>query len=190
MKQQGSEIQEFGHLLSKTFDAKTKVQTHWVIVKSVDWDAKTMVATGVKDDLDFYDVILGLGSINLKPKVDSLCLIGIILNKEASVFLINAQEIETYELIDSTGFKLELNDGLMTINGTGFSGLVKAPELKTQIDKNTQLLEKIKQVFSQWVPIPGDGGSALKGLSSSFTSLETADLNNIENTTVKHGDGN
>ena len=190
MKQKGSEIQEFGSLLDMTFKAKTKVQTHWVKTKTVDWETKTMVATGVKDDLDFFDVILGLGSINLKPKVGSLCLIGIILNKEASVFLINAQEIEAYELVDSTGFKLELNEGLMTINGAAFSGLVKAPELKLQIDKNTKLLEKIKQAFNQWSPIPEDGGSALKGLSSSFTSLETANLDDIENPTVKHGNGN
>jgi 3-dehydroquinate synthase class II len=190
MKKKGSELQEFGSLLDKTLNAKTKIQTHWVKVKTVNWEEKTMICTGVKDELDFNDVLLGLGSVNRKPKLDSLCLIGIILNQDASAFLIEASEIEAYELIDSTGFKLELNEGLMTINGSNYSGLVKAPELRTQVDKNTKIIEMIQNVFNSWTVIPEDGGAALKALVSQFTGLQRADLSDIENNTVKHGNGN
>lgn len=63
-------------------------------VKSVDWPNRKMVATGLVDDLEYYDVLLGLGHVDKKPRVGSKCLLGIIGNHEAFTFLVHAAEVE------------------------------------------------------------------------------------------------
>lgn len=183
----GNNIREFASLLTQKGKELIGVQTHWVVVKSVDWNAKTMVATGVVDDLDFHNVVLGLGSNYRKPSIGSKCLIGIINNDGAVTFLIDCEVIEGFELIDKTGFKFSLNNGKMTINGDTLGGLAKAKELKKQLDKNTLILKNIQSVFMSWVPVANDGGASLKALVNSFTNLNRADLSNIENEKVKHG---
>lgn len=90
----GKNIQEFGELLGRSMNKKVKIQTHWCKVSEVNWDDKTMTVNAVHDDLPFNNVLLGLGSFYRKPKVDSLCLIGIIANQEAEAFLIDAEAFE------------------------------------------------------------------------------------------------
>lgn len=179
---------EFKKLINEKMKSKVPVQTEWVKVSSVNWDEKTMVAIGENNGLEYFDVLLGLGSVNIKPKLDTLALVGSIHNGEAC-FMISCEEIDSYEIIDKSGFKLSLNNGLMTINGESFGGIVDAKELKTQSDKNTAILQNIQTVFNSWVPVPNDGGASLKALVTSFVSLQRADLSNIENTTIKHGNG-
>lgn len=180
-------VGEFNKLLAQRIKELIPMQTHWAEVKSVDWDKRTMTAIGTVDQLEFYGVLLGMGAEARKPAIGSRCLIGTIQNQSAGAYLIWAHEIEEYELKDKTGFKVSLKNGEMTINGDGFGGLVNAQELKTQLDKNTAILNQIQQTFSSWVPVAEDGGAALKSLSGSFTGMPTADLSNIENPKIKHG---
>lgn len=183
----GSNIIEFGKLLTSKTKKLIDVQTHWCTVKEVDWDKKTMTATGVIDGCDFFEVNLGIGSISRNPTIDSKCIIGIINNNAADAFLIECESVDEIEISDATGFKLLLKDGKMTINGETFGGIVNAIELKTQVDKNTAVLEAIKTVFQSWVTVPNDGGASLKTASAAFVSLDTADLSNIQNDKIKHG---
>lgn len=183
----GNNITELGKVLNERTKKMIDVQTHWCNVKSVDWDNKLMIATGLVDDLDFFDVNLGVGSVFKKPKLQTKCLIGIINNNIADAFLIDCDEIEELEITDKTGFKISLNNGLLKINGDVLGGIVKAKELKTQLDKNTLILQKIQEAFTNWVPVPQDGAAALKSLSSQFISLNRSDLSNIENNKIKHG---
>jgi len=183
----GSNIIEFGNLLNRHSKKSNEVQTHWVIAKEIDWENKTMTATGVIDELDWYNILLGLGSSYKRPAIDSKCLIGIVNNNSAAAFLIECEILDEIEISDKTGFKLTLKDGLLTINGEAFGGIVKADELKTQIDKNTEIIKQIQLAFQNWTPIPEDGGAALKALVSGLTGLERADLSGIKNDKVKHG---
>lgn len=88
----GNNISEFNKIL-KDRAKNAVVQTHWCTVKAVDWAGRNMTATGIIDGLDFHNVQLGLGSVNIKPKVGTKCLVGIIANNAASSFLISAEEI-------------------------------------------------------------------------------------------------
>lgn len=97
----GDNITELGAVLNERTKKLIDVQTHWCNVKSVDWDKKTMVATGLVDDLDFFDVNLGVGSIYKKPKIKTKCLIGIINNNIADAFLIECDEVE--EIVFTSG---------------------------------------------------------------------------------------
>ncbi|MEO6176938.1 MAG: hypothetical protein ABIP27_17425 [Flavobacterium circumlabens] len=181
-------LTEFKNLMHEKMQQKVPIQTEWVKVSSVDWEDKTMVAIGEDNGLEYFDVVLGLGSINIRPKVESLALVGSIHNGEAC-FMISCEEIEEIELIDKTGFKVSLNDGLLLLNGDQFGGIVNAKELKTQVDKNTEILNKIQSVFKSWVPTPNDGGASLKTLVTEFVNLPLTDLGNIQNDKIKHGNG-
>lgn len=86
-------LEEFNRLLGQRIRELIPIQTTWATVKSVKWDTKTMTATGLNDDLDYFDVLLGIGSQARKPKVGTKCLIGIIGNS-ANAFLIEADELE------------------------------------------------------------------------------------------------
>ena len=98
--------------LSELQKNNTPTQTVWVEVKEVDWEEKTMTALGIADDLEYYDVLLGLGSVDVKPKVGSNCLIGFINNSETLPFLIMADEVEEIDVnVDNCQFKI--NDGFL-----------------------------------------------------------------------------
>lgn len=184
----GKELSKFKKLLTDRITSKIPIQTEWAKVSSVDLENKTMVAIGELNNLEYHDCLLGLGSIITVPKIDSLVLIGSIHNGEAC-FLISAEEIDTIQLTDSTGFKVSLNAGEMKINGEAFGGIVNAVELKEQLDKVKAIVAGIQNAFSNWAVVGGDGGAGLKALSNSFTNLENGDFSNIENPTIKHGDG-
>lgn len=181
-------LTEFKNLMHEKMQQKVPIQTEWVKVSSVDWEDKTMVAIGEDNGLEYFDVVLGLGSINIRPKVDSLALVGSIHNGEAC-FMISCEEFDEIEFIDSSGFKVSLKDGLLLLNGDQFGGIVNAKELKAQVDKNTEILKQMQTVFNTWSPVPNDGGASLKAMVSSFVSLPRTDLGNIQNTKIKHGDG-
>lgn len=182
------EMNIFGEYLRRS-QGKASASCAWAKVTKVDWDAKTMDCMGVEDELEYFDVLLGLGSEYRKPAKNSLVLIGSINNNDASMQLIHASKIEEWELQDIQGFKISLKDGKLTLNGESLGGLVDAKEVKSQVEKNSKLLEKIQSVFSNWTPVAQDGGSALKVASSQFLGMETADMSNIENPKILHGNG-
>jgi len=182
-----TKISEFNRLLGQRIKELIPVQTFWVVCKSVDWENKTMTAIGQTDDLEYEEVSLGNGSIFRKPVVDTICLLGITENNGAIVFLIDADEVEEYLIVEKTGFKICLNADGLSLNGESLGGIVKAKELKTQVDRNTEILKQIQTAFQNWVTVPQDGGAALKTLSASFTGLPRADLAGIENEKIKHG---
>jgi len=88
------------------------IQTVWVTVSEVDWEDRTMTAIGIDDELEYYDVLLGLGSVDLKPKIGSDCLIGIIENRDTASFLIMVDEIEEID-INADRCQLNINDGFL-----------------------------------------------------------------------------
>ena len=88
------------------------VQTTWVTAKEVDWENRTMMATGLADDLDFHNIALGLGSFDCKPKIGSACLIGMIDNNTTTSFLIMAEEVEEID-VNVKDCQLKINNGFL-----------------------------------------------------------------------------
>lgn len=74
------------------------------------------------------------------------------------------------------------------LNGYQYGGLIVYDKIKTEIDKNSQFLDQLKQILDSWVPVAQDGGAALKAAWTAISStVQTADLSDITNDTVKHG---
>lgn len=96
-------------------NSKIPIQTVWVEVLEVDWEARTMTAVGIDDEVEYYDVLLGLGSIDLKPVIGSDCLIGIIENRDTSSFLIMINDVEEINLNTKTGISIKLSKDEITV---------------------------------------------------------------------------
>ena len=105
-------IQAFNELLSQRIRELIPVQTAYAICKEVNWEEKTMIATGQTDNLDYYEVDLGKGSELKKPKPGTLCLIGIIENSAANAFLIEAQELEELQIKTATTQLIVKEEGI------------------------------------------------------------------------------
>lgn len=107
------QLNEFHRLLIETIKGKIKPQLVWAIVTEVDWEEKTMTAEGLIDELAFFDVSLGLGSVYKKPKVGSKCLLGVLENKAAATFLIEAEAIEEMQIVSDTANFIIKEDGFI-----------------------------------------------------------------------------
>jgi hypothetical protein len=113
-----NEIDEFDILLSEKIKKAIPQVLQWATVTSVDWQEKTCEATDLDTKLPFLNIALGIGGMYIKPKVGSLILVGMVENNESQPFLLNAQEIEAYELKadnftihnEKVDFKSLLND--------------------------------------------------------------------------------
>lgn len=130
-----NEIDEFDILISEKIKKAIPQVLQWATVTSVDWQEKTCEATDLDTKLPFLNIALGIGGMYIKPKVGSLILVGMVENSESQPFLLNAQEVETYELkadkftlhSEAVDFKILLNDLLtelknaiiQTPSGTG-----------------------------------------------------------------------
>ena len=121
-----NEIDEFDILLSEKIKKAIPQVLQWATVTSVDWQEKTCEATDLDTKLPFLNIALGIGGMYIKPKVGSLILVGMVENNESQPFLLNAQEVEAYELKADTfklyneqaDFKTLLNDLLTELKNT------------------------------------------------------------------------
>lgn len=104
-------LDEFSKLLRHNATKHIKPQVVWAKVESVNWSDKTMDVKSIVDGLEYYDVLLGLGSFYRKPKQGTKCVIAKIENSDATI-LIDAEEFE--EGIFTSG------DSQFTIKEDGF----------------------------------------------------------------------
>ena len=128
------------------------------------------VPNDVNDQLEYYDVQLGMGALCIYPKPGTTCLVGIIEGQETDAFLISADEVDE-----------------IVLNGGTLGGLVKVGELTERLNLIEKDINSLKQKLSGWTPVPNDGGSALKTALSSYISesLKETQVRDIENERVK-----
>ena len=118
-----NEIDEFDILLSEKIKKAIPQVLQWATVTSVNWQEKTCEATDLDTKLPFLNIALGIGGMYIKPRVGSLILIGMVENNESQPFLLNAQEVDIYELKadkftlqnEMVDFKTLLNDLFMEL---------------------------------------------------------------------------
>jgi hypothetical protein len=173
-----SEIDKLADIFSRRLEGARQAQLRFVICKSVDWGEKTMTATGVSDDVDYEGVQLGFGYVDIKPKPDTVCLIGILEGKEALTFLVNAEEVEL----------VEVKAGTVIFNG-GELGFVKSDALVRKLNALEDGLGDLKKVFNSWVVVPNDGGTALKSAAAAWAgqTITKTGRTDIEDEKLLHG---
>ncbi|MCT4580845.1 MAG: hypothetical protein N4A35_05450 [Flavobacteriales bacterium] len=166
----------------------------WAKVDSIDLSNGTMTAIGLEDDLPFEDVLLNINTTGILtiPTIGTKVLIGMVENSDMNALLLMAEEIDSYLITVKNGFKLHLkDDGTATINGDGFGGLTKTPELVKQLNKNNAVLSALIGVINSPAPIPEPGSGSPSALQAAFKTAISGktlgNFSNVENKKIKHG---
>lgn len=146
------------------------VQTVWAEAGQSNLEQGTMDA--MSEGLEYFDVLLGLGGDLVEPEPGSKVLLGLIGNKaEACILLFAEQTAQRH------------------INGNQNGGLVLADEVTNEINAIKGQLNQLKTILQGWVPVPNDGGAALKALLNTWTNQQMASTvsGNLQNKRVSHG---
>lgn len=105
----------------------------------------------------------------------------------AKIKMLNSGNIE----IEADGDCKVKAKGNIEINGSDFGGLIKIEELKTQLQKNTAILQGLLGTLKTPITEPGNGSpSAFQAtLITAIGTLQAGNFSNIENKKVVHGGG-
>ena len=105
----------------------------------------------------------------------------------AKIKMLNSGNIE----IEADGNCKVKAKGNIEINGSDFGGLIKIEELKTQLQKNTAILQGLLGTLKTPITEPGNGSpSAFQAtLITAIGTLQAGNFSNIENKKVVHGGG-
>ena len=124
-----------------------------------------------EDGREYFRVMLGTGSVIIKPKVDTDCLIAIVHGHEEMTFLISANEAELIVYNDGK------NGGIPNVDG-----------LLERLNKIEDDTNNLKTAFSNWIVAPNDGGLALKTSATTWfeTQLEKTVKSKLEDTKIAH----
>lgn len=175
--------------INKMVKGQIPVQTQWVSVDSVDWDAKTMTCTDVSNGLQFFKVPLSLGSFTKKPVVGTKALVGLVENQGAAAYMIDCQAFEVLLIELENGFKIELKaDGTGEINGATKGGLAIAGNIKREIDKLNSNMSILKTATNTALVaidalIPGTSAA----FAAAVATMQPIVSSDFENENVKHG---
>jgi len=139
-----NELDRFSQLFKGHLNGSMKATLRWVSATEVDWpstgsgDEPTMTAVD-GDGLEFFDVLLGVGTTAVKPVVGTDCLIAIVEGDEATAFLLFADEAE-----------------LIVFNGGDNGGLIKILPTIAWMQKVNSDLQTLKTLL-QTSPVAGNG---------------------------------
>ena len=145
-------------------------------IKSVDTgaDPPTCDCKPINDDADILGVKLKASpgnSMVLIPTVDSVVYVGMI--NQVAGYVTMFSQVDSIKFLDGT-----------------FGGLIKIDDYVTQTLKAQNKINDLITDIGAWVPVPNDGGAALKTalaiwLATNITVTVKAD---VENTKITHGD--
>jgi hypothetical protein len=165
-----NELDQFGELFKQHLNGAIKATLRWVSADEIDWTNKTMTATD-SDDLPYYNVLLGVGVVAVRPVLNSDCLIAIVEGDEATAFLLYANEAE-----------------LVEYNGGQNGGLVNTKELKTQLDQLTARVDGIISAINDGkVATDQSGAALLASIKMGLSAIQTKEnFDNIEDVKITH----
>ncbi|MBQ6684002.1 MAG: hypothetical protein IJM74_07865 [Bacteroidales bacterium] len=84
--------------------------------------------------------------------------------------------------------KISLTADSIELNGGDNGGLVKIEALTDKINNIEKDINKLKQAFTIWVPVPQDGGASLKGGVASWAAqqLVQTQVSDLEDDKITH----
>ena len=158
-------------------------------VDSVDEEKMLAVIKDAVSELEYFDVVLSLGSIIPIPSVGSLALVGLTSKNGEASFMVWAEKIKKYTLVMDNGFKIELkDDGTMTMNGNNLDGLAVVGKIAEKMNNledavNNHIIEYNLHVH----PVTAINTPTGIIASPSTINLNKTDKSDLENKKIKHG---
>ena len=173
-----NELDRFGQLFKQHLNGSMKATLRWVEATEVDWDAQTMTAVD-GDGLEFFNVLLGVGTMAIKPVVGTDCLIAIVEGDEATAFLMYADEAEE---ITANAKSLRYSSDLIEYNGGENGGLVKVSPVIEWMQKVSNDMQVLKTLLKT-TPVAGNGALLAIAFNPQTTAPKQSDF---ENDKIKH----
>jgi hypothetical protein len=147
-------------------------------VTAVDEEARTCNVQPLLDDAEFINVWLQ-GSSESDEGLVVIPAVG------SDVVCIAIDDFQAVVINTTSVDKILIDSPLVEFNGGDNGGLINISDLQTQIGKLNSSLTALKNIINAMVPIPGDGGAALKTALTAWT-VQTADLSNITDDKITH----
>lgn len=150
-------------------------------VKSVEGETCTVLI----GELEVPDVLLtpadegADGKLVITPKVGSQVTVADLSGGELrQLAVVHWGEVE----------KISLTADSIELNGGDNGGLVKIEALTDKINNIEKDINKLKQAFTTWVPVPQDGGSSLKSVVASWAAqqLVQTQVSDLEDDKITH----
>lgn len=150
-------------------------------VKSVEGETCTVLV----GELEVPDVLLtpadegADGKLVITPKVGSQVTVADLSGGELrQLAVVHWGEVE----------KISLTADSIELNGGDNGGLVKIEALTDKINNIEKDINKLKQAFTTWVPVPQDGGSSLKSGVASWAAqqLVQTQVSDLEDDKITH----
>lgn len=178
-------------------------------VSAVDTEARTVDVEPINEDAPILGVNLQANQeatvgVVLFPRKGSYVAVAMLSGYAAGVVVLT-EDVESIEVNINDGTKLtitedgislnvkdgitlDIDDSAAVFNGGDLGGLIKIKELTDKLNAIEKDINKLKTVFSSWVPAPQDGGAVLKKSVSSWASkqLTLSKRGDYEDETVKH----
>lgn len=163
-------VAQLRQLLREEIARKVPIQTVWAEASNINMSEGTMFA--VSEDLEYFDVLLGLGGDMVEPVEGTKVLLGLVGNNRNACFLIYAEQVNR-----------------RFISGDNHGGLVLANAVVTELNTLKQDINSLKAVLAGFVPVPGDGGAALKVAAATWSAaqLQPTVAATVQSKTVSHG---
>ena len=122
------------------------------------------------------------------PREGSFVAVGFVHDGAAGMVLL-CDDIEEAQVVvkDTDTASIVVNEDGIVMNGGGLHGLVKVESMTQRLNLIEDDINKLKQSFMSWTPVPQDGGAALKGGVASWAGKQLAKtkVKDTENERVK-----
>jgi hypothetical protein len=111
------------------------------------------------------------------PVLGSWVMVSFIENSDTDGFICSFSEID----------KVVLNANEIVFNKGELKGMVEIEPLIDDLNAIKDDINALKQALSSWVPVPNDGGAALKSATTSWSGsqLQQTQIEDIENDKIK-----
>lgn len=121
-------------------------------------------------------------TVLLTPATDSYVMVASLSGDLNNLCVLSADSIASGQITIGDISVFFSKDGIV-LNDGELGGLVKVGDLVSKLNTIENQLNQLKNIFKVWVPVPMDGGAALKGAISTWagqpvTTTKRADLEN------------
>lgn len=162
-------------------------------VTAVDKEARTVDVQPLNEDAPLLGVNLQanqgstVGVVQI-PRKDSFVMVGYVADGAAGMVILCDDIEEVQVVIKDTGTaSVVVDENGVTMNGGKLGGMVKVEDITTRLNLIEKDINKLKQAFASWTPVPQDGGAKLKAGVASWAGsrLTESKRGDYENEKVK-----
>ena len=162
-------------------------------VTAVDKETRTVDVQPLNEDAPLLGVNLQanqgstVGVVQI-PRKDSFVMVGYVADGAAGMVIL-CDDIEEVQVVikDTDTASVVVDENGVTMNGGKLGGMVKVEDITTRLNLIEKDINKLKQAFTSWTPVPQDGGAKLKtGVASwAGSRLTESKRGDYENEKVK-----